>query len=459
MNDSSSRQLILILFLTVGLLMLLSVIPWSSLTGNTLKDFSLLSDLFSVERPMLSTKPVLTTEIDEALNEEIIGQSDTVVAVEQEFQAESPVVEQEVEPAPVINGVVAIENYGGGEPLPNFRKALTHSSERLVRIAVIGDSFIEGDIFSQDLRALFRENYGGSGIGFSALHSDFPGFRQTVKMADSGWELHDIRTMAAKDSLRVLSGDYSKSLGKAVTTFTGGSAGTWARTSFVYLATDSGSVCITTKSAEKTIEVGASPYPQCVSVADNTNTAKITATQGVIGLGAYLDSNVGIQVDCMSIRGNSGLPMRKLNRDLCAQMRQWADYDLIILEYGTNAISSEQTEYSGYTQVMSRSVERIRSSYPDADILIMGIADRGEKVGTEVCSMAACAAMVNAQRELARKTGSAFWDTRSAMGGHNSIVDWRNRKLVNADYTHLNKDGGRELAKLLFNALKIAVNE
>ena len=89
----------------------------------------------------------------------------------------------------------------------------------------------------------------------------------------------------------------------------------------------------------------------------------------------------------------------------------------------------------------------------------MGIADRGEKVGTEVSSMAACAAMVNSQRELARKTGTAFWDTRAAMGGENSVVEWRNRKLVNADYTHLNKDGGRELARLLFNALNLAVNE
>ena len=108
---------------------------------------------------------------------------------------------------------------------------------------------------------------------------------------------------------------------------------------------------------------------------------------------------------------------------------------------------------------MARSVERIRSAYPNADILIMGVADRGEKVGTEVYSMPACKSMVNAQRELARKTGAAFWDTRAAMGGDNSVVVWRNRKLVNADYTHLNRDGGRELARLLFNALNQVINE
>ena len=71
MNDSSSRRLIFIITIALGLLMLLSAIPWSNLTGNTLKDFNLLSDLFSNERPVLSTQPVLTSEIEEVLNEEI----------------------------------------------------------------------------------------------------------------------------------------------------------------------------------------------------------------------------------------------------------------------------------------------------------------------------------------------------------------------------------------------------
>jgi len=69
MNDSSSRQLILIFTIALGLLMILSVVPWSSLTGNTLKDFSLLSDLISTERPVLAVTPPLTTEIDEILKE------------------------------------------------------------------------------------------------------------------------------------------------------------------------------------------------------------------------------------------------------------------------------------------------------------------------------------------------------------------------------------------------------
>ncbi len=62
--------------------------------------------------------------------------------------------------------------------------------------------------------------------------------------------------------------------------------------------------------------------------------------------------------------------------------------------------------------------------------------------------------MVSTQRAVARRCGIAFWDTREAMGGDDAIVNWRERKLVNADYIHLNHKGGEELARLFVDALK-----
>ncbi|MCF0214693.1 MAG: hypothetical protein HUK13_09740, partial [Muribaculaceae bacterium] len=96
--------------------------------------------------------------------------------------------------------------------------------------------------------------------------------------------------------------------------------------------------------------------------------------------------------------------------------------------------------------------------YPNADILLLGIGDRGQKSGGEVHSMVTAPKMVAAQRRAAQKAGCLFWDTREAMGGEDAIVDWRNRKLVNGDYIHLNHNGGKELGKLLFESLNRAVN-
>ena len=67
--------------------------------------------------------------------------------------------------------------------------------------------------------------------------------------------------------------------------------------------------------------------------------------------------------------------------------------------------------------------------------------------------------MVRAQRDIARRTGSLFWDTRAAMGGDDASVDWHRRKLVNADYIHLNHKGGAALAEIFVNSLQSSLHE
>ena len=48
------------------------------------------------------------------------------------------------------------------------------------------------------------------------------------------------------------------------------------------------------------------------------------------------------------------------------------------------------------------------------------------------------------QRDIARNSRCIFWDTREAMGGENSIVDWANANpsRANKDYIHLTHSGG-----------------
>jgi hypothetical protein len=45
------------------------------------------------------------------------------------------------------------------------------------------------------------------------------------------------------------------------------------------------------------------------------------------------------------------------------------------------------------------------------------------------------------------------------MGGQDASVRWHERGLVNADYIHLNHQGGKALADELFNAIQQYVNE
>lgn len=467
MNESS-RHVFLLAFLSIGLLVLLSLVPWSSLTGNVMKDFDLFGDLRpapleQVKAPADPAEPAARDAADGA------GNDPAPAPAAADSTAADSIVQVRVVPdePPMRDGLVLLENYTGNPvALERFRTALAGAAGRTVRVAVLGDSYIEGDIFCQNLRDMLQQRYGGAGVGFMAMHSDFPGFRKTVRQSDRGWTMHDIRNFGNREKIRTISSDYARSGGNATTTFKGSGAfagnSRWANTRFLFIAPDSGTVSITLSDGggARTFAVQPSEDVQMLEVAADTDMAEIsTDIPGLVALGTYLDGAAGVAVDCMSVRGNSGMGLRSLNTGLCAGMARYVDYDLIILEFGMNAISPEQTEYNAYARQMRRSIDRIRESYPRADILVMGVGDRGAKKGGAVESLAAAAAMLQAQRRLAADAGTLFWDTRAAMGGDGAIADWRKRKLVNADYIHLNHAGGAELAALLDKALQIAINE
>ena len=465
MKDSS-RHIFTVVATSMGILLLLSAVPWSRLTGNRIKDFNLFEDLIPSERtvasaPTVEVDPELASFLAETQTDESEQlPAEPVADVETETEPEFiPAIATE-EPPTDDNGEVLLEFYGDN-PLAKFKAALASGT---ARVAVLGDSFIEGDIFTQNLREFFQDNYGGSGVGYMAIHSDFPGFRGSVTQSDKGWKMHDLRTLGARDSIRSLCGEYGKAESAATASYRGAKGrrhlDNWELSRFLFLSADSGTVTLTTNAGSSTHNVAPSGKVQCIDITEPTSALTVTTDiQGLVALGVYLDGISGVQLDCMSIRGNSGIGHRKMSLPLASDMRQYVDYDLIILEYGINALSGEQTDYTPYSAAMTSTVGRIKDCYPNADIIIMGIADRGVKDGTAVLSLPTCRAMVKAQRDVARRTGSAFWDTRSAMGGDNAIVDWRKRKLMNADYIHINHDGGRELARLFYNSLSKAIDE
>ncbi len=461
MNDSSARYTFTILLLATILLVVASAIPWSDLTGNRIKDFNLFSDLIpdTGRKTTASANIVIDPELEELMNEAgSLATTDGKVNVQgSETLSDTADTTAWIPPkteAPRIDGHVAIESYTGGEPLAKFRQALSEARQRRVRIAVVGDSFIEGDIFTQDLRAMLQERYGGAGVGYVNLYSEFPGFRKSVRQSGSGWTMHDIRNIGRNDTVRILAGEYAVGSECARADYRGttqsGFTSVWDRSAISVLVTDSCSMELSTDNSTLTFDLAPSPVPQIIELAGSTTHFGVSCSCPTLrALGVYLDGTTGISVDCMSNRGSSGLNLRSLNRAMCNA----ADYDLIIIEFGINALSAEQTEYYAYMHGMIAAVEHVKSIYPDADILIMGIADRGAKTGTEVKSLPTCNAMTDAQRKVAQRTGTHFYDTRAAQGGENAIVEWRGRQLVNADYIHLNHAGGRVLAQEFMEGL------
>lgn len=452
MNKSKGNPF-LIVSVAVATVAALSFVPWSKITNGNIKNFNLLSDILPSNNAEATATEPIDPELLAAMDK--TNQSNTKSKNKASNKSSKQVVTRE-------NGEVVFEDYStSGDGLAHFKKAIAHAANRPVRIAVIGDSYIEGDIFTMNIRQELQDLYGGAGVGYVPLASQVSGFRTSVKESSNGWTIHDIRKSDSK-KYKTLSGEYFTSAGTSNAKFTGTSKlphlDSWNTAKFLYISPSEGNITITTDAGEQTFPVTASSEVQCLEVSGLTTSTSIsTNISGLTSLGLYINNSTGVVLDNMSMRGNSGISHRYIDDQLAAQMRKYVDYDLIILEYGINALSSQQTEYTAYGKIMQQVINQVRKCYPNADIILLGIGDRGQKLGGEVQSLPTSQAMVDAQRNAARTCGCLFWDTREAMGGANAVLSWREKGLINADYIHLNAKGGAALSKEFMKSFKHAM--
>jgi lysophospholipase L1-like esterase len=443
----------LIITAAVAAVAALSVVPWSDITKGQIKDYNIISDILPNDKVVATA----SEPIDPALASAI--KSDNGKTKQNSVYANDTTAKTI---NPRVNGQVIIEDYSQtGNGLAHVKQALAHCTDRTVRIAVIGDSYIEGDIFTMHIRQELQNLYGGAGVGYVPLASEVSGFRTSIRESSKGWTIHDMRKKDSK-KYKPLSGEYFTTDGTASVKYTGTGkikhADSWNSVKFLYITPTDGTVTIATDAGEQSYAVSASADVQCIEVSGLTTTTTIsTDIAGFTSLGAYVNNTNGIALDNMSLRGNSGISHRTLDEQLATQMRKYINYDLIILEYGINALSSQQTDYTAYGKIMQQVVAQVRKCYPNADILLLGIGDRGQKLGGEVQSLPTSQAMVDAQRNAAKASGCLFWDTREAMGGTNAAIAWREQGLINADYIHLNAKGGATLADTFIKSFKSAL--
>lgn len=94
------------------------------------------------------------------------------------------------------SGMTCIEDYSDStlRGMTPFYRALDElaAKPRPVRIAYFGDSFIEADILTADLRAMLQGRYGGCGVGFVTITSPVNGYRPTVRHSFGGWQSHSV---------------------------------------------------------------------------------------------------------------------------------------------------------------------------------------------------------------------------------------------------------------------------
>lgn len=451
----------IVVFITIAVLIILSLLPLERWSGGHLRDFSLFSDILhevGISDSGASDEEDLDPELVAAMEAEARERNPLTASDSTLSQAIDTIIAPPR--AARVGDMVVIEDYTTDSVgMIHFADALR--SGGLARMAVVGDSWIEGDIFTQDLRELMQAQYGGCGVGYMSMHTDFPGFRRSVKQGGKGWKVF-MGNKKCRHEWLGLSEQYA--IPETGMTATATYAGTdmfphtssWQTSRFLFISPGESVISVKTDDGQwEERNIQGADSVQCIEVQAPARSFEVkTSSPDIVGLGVWLDGTSGVSLDCMSSRGFSGITLTGISAGLCRGMARFVDYRLIVLEFGINAMSASQKDYSVYSSRMVAVINHVRKCYPRADILVMGVGDRGEKRGGQVTSMATAPAMIAAQRDAARRAHCLFWDTREAMGGEGAVNDWSSKGHINKDYIHMTHSGGARLAKELFNAIR-----
>lgn len=465
MKKDSFNQIIWLFLFTLLFLVVFSFLPTIEWGPLKTKKIDLISDIRVKDIPAYVPEKEVRYA-DEVLPEDTTRiQEDTRVAIQ---SGGTTVIRRN--PPRLSNGTVVFEDFSpSGDGLSRFLDALRtcKSSDRPVRIAFLGDSYIEADIFTQNIREELQARFGGGGVGYVNMYSEFPGFRRSIVQSGKGWITHNVVNPKAMewDKMTLLHQYYIPEEG-AVATYKGTNrlkgADKWNVSRFLFINRNRSTVRMRLSDGVwMSYSPSSSGEIQELVLEGETSSfqVRVDSVSGFTALGVWLDGQTGVSVDNISIRGYSGTSLGRMNMGKSFEMNGFIPYDLIVLEYGLNVMTAEITDYRKYAGQMKQAVSHLKECYPDANVMILGVGDRSYRKDGEFITMPAVPALVEAQREVARSLGVVFWDTYQAMGGYNSMLSFVEHKppLANKDYTHINHAGGKQLAGYFVRSLELAL--
>lgn len=335
---------------------------------------------------------------------------------------------------------------------------------RPVRIAYYGDSYIEGDILSCDLRERMQDNFGGSGCGWVDCGKTTNCGRPTVSQSTSGFNgFSAVEPKSFRSARQGLSQRYFTVGGSASMTLSGTKwrqhLDAWEQ-SAIYLKTSSPlTISATTEGGQQTFHVQASDGVQCVKADGHTSKVAWSISGASEGgcefFGAVNEGNTGVTVDNFAMRGYSGLGFADIPEATLSQFSEVRPYDMILLQYGLNAVSASAGPkwFESYKKSMGKAIALLKRTFPNTTIVVVSVPDRGSRRNGEIVTMKNIEEMVQCQCELAKENKVVFLNLFQAMGGRNTIAKMVEWKYVGHDYTHISFNGGKYIAGKVYGAL------
>jgi len=453
----------LLVGLVVAILFAMRFLPTIYLGDNALRRVNILSDLYP--ESLLETDSTEVLDIPEPPS--VVASVPDSVLVYDSIDGVDTVIPRMVQPQTTPDGVMMIADYGQGQPggMHHFYQQLSRVKElnRPVRIAYFGDSFIEGDILSADLREQLQTQFGGNGVGWVDCASPICGFRQTVRHSFEGLREYEVVKRPFNTQVQSIAQRYFIIDGNKATFVYQGSKSRkhlsdWQKATFFFRTQDS--ITIATKMnrdslvydvlcGDGQLQTFTKRHPSMRKIIYSIS----AASPDTYLYGVALESNQGVIVDNFSMRGSSGVSLGNIPSGVLREFAAQRPYDLIIFHFGLNVANENVRNYKPYIQQLGNVIRRFKAAYPQTSILIVSMTDRDQRSMEGIHTMQGVESLVGYQQIMAANQRVAFFNLFQAMGGRESMKTLVDKGLANKDYTHISHAGGRRLATHLVESI------
>ncbi len=341
------------------------------------------------------------------------------------------------------------------------------SQGRIVRILHYGDSQIEMDRMTSQLRIYMQETFGGGGPGMIPYRtiiptlavsestsgelthlSSFGDSTVTRSRGNYGPMMQSFR-MSGEASLRIRAASHA-SVDKHVKAFSNIRL-VYNNRSGTLKSTLTNSQSKTPISHEATGEgVGSMAW-----TLDSATTAVSLSTHGNADLYCVtVDNGPGVAVDNIPMRGCSGQQFTFVKEEFLTQAYAQLDVGLIILQFGGNSVPylNNGKAISTYCQSMGKQIDYLHRCCPGAKILFVGPSDMSTRHKGVLQTYPMLPVLIDSLIATVNSHGAAYWSIYHAMGGWNSMVKWNKKGLAGSDYIHFSQHGADKMGNKLAQA-------
>lgn len=347
------------------------------------------------------------------------------------------IIPETPKPKPVIPTVTVDSTTDSRVFLASFYAALQESDSHSVRVLHYGDSQIEEDRMTQQIREKLQARYGGSGAGLLPLAQTIPSRTVRQRLEMNG------RTITPQQGPRryLVYGpkrDQRKD----------GRYGVMGQVAVMNDSLVSGSEDIT---AICTPLDGRSRYERMRVFADssiayemNEDTVWLNGRGSVYALSQ--ESHTGVIVDNIPMRGCLGLVFTKMDSNQLATFYREENVRLIIMQFGGNAIPFNETPstISSIVRGLREQVRFLQACAPEASILFIGPSDMLRQTDGEWQTYPMIPYMDRLLRKMALEEHVAYFSLYQWMGGSGSMKHWQEVGLAGSDGIHFYRSGARK---------------